>query len=160
MTPAPALAREVDEAPSTPALLNEAYTRVRAAARAYEHACGAKQLSALHTWMRSYGRRLTSIAEQLQDEGARSMKHLDSPSLEIFDESTCESPRTLLAEAEVLQRSLLACFESLTERLDMDGELYDVLTEDYDELGEALHDIGMLKREYEAYLSGDGRAAG
>ena len=158
--PADAPAREPGEAPSTPALLNEAYTRVRVVARAYEHACGVKHLGALHTWMRSYGRRLTSIADQLQDEGARAVKRLDLPALEIFDECTCESPRTLLAEAELVQRSLLTCFGSLTERLDMDAELYDVLTEDYDELGEALHDIGMLKREYEAYLSGGSRAAG
>ena len=137
---------------STPTLLNEAYTRVRATARAYEHACGATELGALHTWMRSYGRRLNAIAEQLQDEGARIVKRLDTLADEIFDDDICKSPRTLLAEAELVQRDLVVSFEQLTERLDMDAELYDLLTEDYDELGEALLDIGMLKREYETYL--------
>lgn len=137
---------------STPTLLNEGYTRLRAAARAFEHACGVGELSALHTWMRSYGRRLGAMADALQDEGARTVKRHDLPAVEIFDEAACSGPHTLLAAAERLQGRVLACFEAMTERLDMDAELYDLLTEDYEELGEALQDIHELHREYEAYL--------
>lgn len=140
---------------STPTLLNEAYTRLRVAARAYEHACGEALLSPIHTWMESYGRRLTALADALQDEGARIVKRFDLAAPDVFDEEMCSSPRTLLAEAEVLQGRILACFEAMTERLDMDAELYDLLTEDYDELGEGLQDITELRREYDAYLAGE-----
>lgn len=140
---------------STPTLLNEAYTRLRVAARAYEHACGQKLLAPIHTWMQSYGRRLTALADALQDEGARIVERYDLPALEVFDDNTCSSPRTLLAEAQLIQERVLACFEAMTERLDMDAELYDLLIEDYEELGEGLQDITVLRREYDAYLAGE-----
>lgn len=148
--PEPEAPRE--EGASTPTLLNEAYTRLRAAARAFEHACGKTELSALHTWMHSYGRRLNAMADALQDEGARTVKRHDLPAVEIFNDVACSGPKTLLAAAELLQGRILGCFEAMTERLDMDAELYDLLTEDYEELGEALQDIHELHNEYEAYL--------
>lgn len=138
---------------STPTLLNEAYTHLRVAARAFEHACGEQSLTALHTWMHSYGRRLTAMADAIQDEGARMVRKHDRAAEEVFDADACCSPRTLLAEAEGLQQGILACFESMTDRLDMDAELYDLLTEDYDELREALQDITELRAEYDAYLA-------
>lgn len=154
--PSPAaLPRAARAEPSTPSLLNEAYTRLRTVARAYEHACSADGLHALHRWMHSYGRRLSVMADALQDEGARAVRRYDRAASDVFDECMCDNPHALLAEAQAVQEQLLACFELMTYRLDMDAELYDLLTEGHEELGESLRDIGELRREYEAYLAAE-----
>ena len=147
-----------DSVRSTPSLLNEGYTRLKASAAAYENACGVDSLSAIHTWMDSFGKRLDSMAETLRDEGARSRKTFEDSAAALWDEKNCENPRLLLAQAEQNQAELLSAFEQLSERLDMDADLYERITEMYEELQEALSDISDLRREYDAYWSDKGKA--
>ncbi len=136
---------------STPKLLNEAFTRLRASAAAYEHACGLKQLTALHEWMRSYGNRLRRMAEQLQDEGARSTAASQDSAKTLYDEDVCKSPSTILVEAEKNQQTLIDVFVRITDRLDMDAELFDLVNDQREELTDVLSDMAELRREYEAY---------
>ena len=137
---------------STPTLLNEAYTRLRASAHAYENACSKRKLEPIHTWMRSFGRRLDSMADVLQDEGARMRKSANDSAAELLKDENCESPNALLAVAEENQIALTIAYESITERLDMDAELYDLITQQYEELAEALEDMRDLRGEYEAFF--------
>ena len=138
---------------STPSLLNEAYTRLRAASKAFEHACGVKSLGPLHTWMRSFGSRLDAMAGVLQDEGARSRKTFVESAAKLYEDAACESPLTLLKEAIAVQDDLLATYEAMTERLDMDAELYEIITEQYAELVEVRDDMKDLRREYLTFWS-------
>jgi len=138
---------------STPSILNEVYSRLRASSDAYDHACGIKKLTAIHTWMRSYADRLTTMANHLQDEGARHKVDFDTSAIDFFDDANCESPTHLLKIAERNQSTLLEAYEQITERLDMDAELYELVTDQHQELDEVLTDITTLRREYEVYGS-------
>ena len=136
---------------STPTLLNEAYTRLRACASGLEHACGRDGVSGLHVWMTSYGARLQSMADVLQDEGAKQRSSFANSAKALYLEKTCSSPTVLLAEVERVQERLLAVYAQLSMRLDMDEELYDILLEQERELKEVMPDVHELLMDYEAY---------
>lgn len=138
---------------STLSLINEAYSRLRASAAAYLSATEHDELCAIKAWMESFGSRLAGMADALQDEGARARKSLEQSAARLYDKSVCANPESLLAAAEVNQRALVTAYELITERLDMDAELYDLVTEQFEELSEAAVDIGELRREYETYGS-------
>ena len=151
--PSSRLAPRTSAVQTTASLLNEAFTRLRAAARAFENACGVKSLGPLHTWMRSYGSRLDTMAGALQDEGARSRKTFLESAAALYGSDACESPLTLLKEAIAVQGALLTTYEAITERLDMDAELYEVIVDQYEELGEVRSDMQDLYREYLTFWS-------
>ena len=136
---------------STPTLLNEAYTRLRVCASGLEHACGQPDVSGLHVWMNSYGARLNSMADVLQDEGAKQRGTLSKSADSLYKPETCASPEVLLAEIETIQERLIGTYAQLSVRLDMDEELYDILLEQERELKEVMTDITELRMEYEAY---------
>lgn len=136
---------------STPTLLNEAYTRLRACANALEHACGKAGVSGLHVWMNSYGARLNSMADVLQDEGARQRSSFAKSAETLYLEDTCSAPKNLLGAVELIQERMLQTYEQLSMRLDMDEELYDILLEQERELCEVMADVTELRMEYEAY---------
>ena len=136
---------------STPTLLNEAYTRLRVCASGLEHACGQPDVSGLHVWMNSYGARLNSMADVLQDEGAKQRATLSKSADSLYKPETCASPEVLLAEIETIQERLIGTYAQLSVRLDMDEELYDILLEQERELKEVMTDITELRMEYEAY---------
>ena len=136
---------------STPTLLNEAYTRLRACASGLEHACGQAGVSGLHVWMNSYGARLQAMADVLQDEGAKPRTSFNDSAKALYLEKTCSHPTLLLQEVEKIQERILATFAQLSMRLDMDEELYDVLLEQESELKEVSADIHELLLDYEAY---------
>ena len=140
---------------STPTLLNEAYTRLRVCANGLEHACGQPDVSGLHVWMNSYGARLNSMADILQDEGAKKRGTLSKSADTLYRPDTCASPATLLAEVELIQERIIGTYAQLSVRLDMDEELYDTLLEQERELKEVMVDITELRMEYEAYGSVD-----
>ena len=140
---------------STPTLLNEAYTRLRVFATGLHHACGQPDVSGLHVWMNSYGARINSMADVLQDEGAKQRSTLSKTADKLYLKQTCASPETLLAEVEAIQELLVGTYAQLSVRLDMDEELYEILLEQERELREVMADIMELHMEYEAYGNAD-----
>ena len=140
---------------STPSLLNEVYTRLRASASGLEHACGQAGVSGLHVWMNSYGARLGSMADLLQDEGAKTRAGFGNSADRLFLKETCESPEVLLREIERIQERILQTYAQLSMRLDMDEDLYEMLLDQQNELKEVATDIQELRMEYEAYGSVD-----
>ena len=146
------------EPASTLVVLNEVYSRLLASAKAYEHACAQEPLGAIKTWMTSFGQRLEDMAERLRDEGARPNKSFERSAAALMTDEACSSPAKLLEQAELNQQALLDGYDVLTGRLDMDADLYELITEQYDELGEVLNDMSDLRLEYETYaqLRADG----
>ena len=142
---------------STPTLLNEAYTRLRACASGLEHACGQEGVCGLHVWMRSYGARLQSMADVLQDEGAKQRSTYTNSAKTLYLEETCSAPTLLLAEVERIQERILETYAKLSMRLDMDEELYDILLEQERELKEVMTDVHELLMDYEAFGNVDAR---
>ena len=136
---------------STPILLNEVFTRLRAFGDGLTHACGSDGVKALFVWMKSYGARLGSMADVLQDEGAKRRGHFANAAKSLYVEKTCASPSALLNEVEAIQARLLTTYEQLSMRLDMDEELYNILLEQEAELKEVMEDVRELRLEYEAY---------
>ena len=139
------------KAVSTLSLVNEAYSRLRASAAAYSNACRIEELCAIKAWMESFGDRLEGMAEKLQDEGARQRRALDATAARLYDTDVCSSPEKMLREAIINQRAIVNAFALITERLDMDADLYELVTDQHEEMSEALIDMQELLREYETY---------
>ena len=138
-----------EDVSSTPRLLNSCYSRLRSCSRAYKHCCAVDELSALHTWMMSFGNRLDHMAELLADAGAKEMKSLLSSADSLMLQENCDKPSNLLREAIEVQISLCEAFERLTYRLDMEAELYELITEYHMELCEVEDDMRTLLHEYQ-----------
>ncbi len=136
---------------TTPVILNTVLTRLRALSKGLTHACGVETISGLHVWMRSYGDRLDSMAESLQDEGAKSHSAAVDSAKDMFLEKTCDNPTALLSVVHGLQALLLADYAQLSMRLDMDEEMYALILEQERELTEVQQDVDELRLEYETY---------
>ena len=137
----------------TPALLNECYVRLTTYGAGLRHACNKDGVSGLHAWMTSYGARLESMAGVLRDEGARETRTHAKSAAVLYQEKTCGSPTALLEAVERIQLRILAVYDQLNLRLDMDEELYEALIAQEVELRETLDDIRELRLGYEAFGS-------
>lgn len=135
---------------STPTLLNACFTRLQVLADGLQHACDQQGVSGLHHWMHSYGKRLHHFVDVLRDEGARTLKSVARSAASLHLEKTCSKSTLLLTAVISIQTKLLAVYEQLNLRLDMDEHLYDELVSQESELREVLSDMRRLQLDYAA----------